>query len=282
MKFTDFHKKFFSAKDGSFSRVTEREFYDSQITVTDFEASLLIEYFGLENIQTGNVRSNNYLARKHFRLYPTFEDVFLNVVFPKPNKTELRLYLSAKAKFKPNPGNIWFLYLNTVGELIIGSLDESDWSRIGQSDDYDDEYQKSIQEVFVSSKDEIIHQSVKKTIISTREIYSRNPIVAIKKIQEANYSCEVNSAHKTFISLATKRPYVEAHHFIPMKYQSLFDESLDVVENIVCLCPNCHRGIHLATVDYKLNLIKYLYERNEQIKRYSFEKISQFYNCQIP
>jgi 5-methylcytosine-specific restriction protein A len=282
MRFTDFHKKFFSAKDGSFSRVTDREVYDSQITVTDFEASLLIEHFGLENIHIGNVKSNDKLSRKHFKLYPDFEDIFLNLVFPKPNKTELRLYLSARAKFKPNAGSIWFLYLTTRGEIVIGSLNDSDWARIGQFDDYDDEYQKSIEESLVFFNEDNIKKPIGKTTISSREVYSRNPIVAITKIRQANYTCEINSSHQTFISLATKMPYVEAHHFIPMKYQSLFEESLDVLENIICLCPNCHRGIHLATVDYKIKLINHLYKNNKEIQKYPFDKISQFYNCETP
>jgi hypothetical protein len=42
---------------GTYSVVTDREHKDTQITATDHEAALLIEFFGLENIQRGNVKS---------------------------------------------------------------------------------------------------------------------------------------------------------------------------------------------------------------------------------
>lgn len=41
--------------------------------------------------------------------------------------------------------------------------------------------------------------------------------------------------------------YIEAHHLIPMKNSRFFTTSLDVAENILPLCPNCHRKIHHAT-----------------------------------
>ena len=37
---------------------------------------------------------------------------------------------------------------------------------------------------------------------------------------------------------------MEAHHLIPLRMQHDFENSLDVVGNIVSICPNCHRLIH--------------------------------------
>jgi 5-methylcytosine-specific restriction protein A len=37
---------------------------------------------------------------------------------------------------------------------------------------------------------------------------------------------------------------MEGHHLVPMEYQHLFTNSLDVTTNIISLCPNCHRKIH--------------------------------------
>ena len=34
------------------------------------------------------------------------------------------------------------------------------------------------------------------------------------------------------------------HHLIPLRMQHDFENSLDVVGNIVSICPNCHRLIH--------------------------------------
>ncbi len=60
----------------------------------------------------------------------------------------------------------------------------------------------------------------------------------------AGYKCENDPNHKTFISRGTGKPYVESHHLIPMEYYNDFEYSLDVEENIVCLCSNCHNEIH--------------------------------------
>jgi len=77
--------------------------------------------------------------------------------------------------------------------------------------------------------------------------YGRNPKIAAEAILEANFKCEVDEAHDTFISKKYKKPYVEAHHIVPMKYQYKYpNASLDVHANIVALCPKCHRLIHHA------------------------------------
>ncbi|MGL4999965.1 MAG: HNH endonuclease [Cetobacterium sp.] len=46
------------------------------------------------------------------------------------------------------------------------------------------------------------------------------------------------------MSGTTNKQYMEAHHLIPMNAQDSFKNSLDVLGNVVSLCPNCHRMIH--------------------------------------
>ena len=122
-----------NAVRGSYSPVTDREIYDSQITATDSEAKLLVDFFNRsgEGIYVGNVNSNKIAARKAFRLFPKGDIVYLNLVYPKPNKTELRLYLSSRAGFMPKRGDVWFLYESrTDGALWIGAMPESRWRGI--------------------------------------------------------------------------------------------------------------------------------------------------------
>ena len=117
------------------------------------------------------------------------------------------------------------------------------------------------------------------SIVGLRTMYLRNPKIAIRRFEASNYQCEMNKSHKTFTSLATNKPYMEAHHFIPMKFQHLFEEPLDTLANVVSLCPNCHRGIHHATVDHKSAMINKLYKGRTEIHAHKLEDISQFYNC---
>ena len=74
-----------------------------------------------------------------------------------------------------------------------------------------------------------------------------------------NWMCELDSQHQTFISLSNGKPYIEAHHLIPMYSQDDFINSIDFAENIVCLCPNCHRKIHYAKAEEKKEIIRKLY-----------------------
>ena len=75
-------------------------------------------------------------------------------------------------------------------------------------------------------------------------LYSNQNIKNSAKIQ-ANYSCFFEN-HKTFEAKSNNKNYVEAHHLIPFSKRNKFDTSIDIEENIICLCPNCHRKIHLG------------------------------------
>lgn len=77
--------------------------------------------------------------------------------------------------------------------------------------------------------------------------YRRDPKIAARALRAANFKCEANMLHETFVSRRSSKPFVEAHHLFPMSTQSLFQYSLDVPENIIALCPNCHRLLHHGT-----------------------------------
>jgi 5-methylcytosine-specific restriction protein A len=280
MDFKPFHKYFFGAKTGAFSKVTDREDYDSQITLTDIEAEIVISHFGHANINIGGVKSDQRKSAKKFLLYPDFIPIELNLIFPKPHKTELRLYIAKSRGFRPLAGQVWFIYVNEFDHIVIGALPENLWGNIGQEDADDDFYQTEIEKV------EIIEPVIKvsplgkiiKGTLREREVFIRDPRLAILRFRESGYKCEIDSSHDTFIAEATQKQYVEAHHFIPIKFQTLFKKPLDNLENIVSLCPNCHRGIHHGIIDYKRELIAHLYEKRPQMHEYEFEYIAQFYN----
>lgn len=281
MEFTIFHKDYFNAIQGAFSRVTSRENFDSQITLTDVEAEIVIRHFGIENINLGNVASDRAKSSKRFLLYPELNPIDLNLVFPKPTKLELRLYISSKSGFKPLPNEIWFLYENENHELIIGSLPENIWGNIGQEDFIDPEYQDKIEETLLSSVNINISPEgkINTTIRNRQTIYVRDPRLAIMRFNAANYTCEIDRTHKTFIAESTKFPFMEAHHFIPIKFQNHFEIPLDNFYNIISLCPNCHRGIHHGVIDYKYEMISNLYNKRKEIQNYSLESIAEYYNC---
>lgn len=156
MEFNFFHKDFFNATTGVYSRVTDREFYDSQITLTDKEADIIIKYFGYDNIHIGSVKSNTKKSLKKFMLYQigseTFIPIYLHLLLLEQSKPTLRIFLSTKKRYKPKIWFIWFIYLNNNSEIVIGSLEERIWYSLGQIDLEDYNYQLKIQDALAKLK----------------------------------------------------------------------------------------------------------------------------------
>ena len=105
--------------------------------------------------------------------------------------------------------------------------------------------------------------SVDKEEIS--EKYKRNPLLGKIAIHNSYYSCEKNPLHETFISEKTQKNFMEAHHLVPVKFQKImwkkYGINVDCVENIVSLCPTCHRAFHNGTKEVKEQMIESVYSR---------------------
>jgi len=277
MQFNALHKLHFSCDDGAYSIVTPREIYDSQITLTDHEAAIVINAIGRDQIQRGNVMSNKIKALKPFKLHSAgmVEDIELNLVFPKPDKDELRLYLKA-AIFKPSPNDIWFLYPKD-GKIHLGAMAENQWRSIGRIDDDDASYQKTIE----VPETKLLSPEYRLTAAQITQ--KRNPLLAKMRFEMADYLCEMDHSCRLFRSRSNGENYLEAHHFIPLAFQPIFEHSLDVTENIIALCPFCHRAIHHADVAHTRSLIYTLASsRNDLFDQYGITTMTlyEFYNCE--
>jgi len=220
----------FNAVQGSYSPITNREVFDSQLTATDAESSLLESYFSRhgETIHVGNVRSNPQSARKRFRLWPSGDNIWLNLVYPKPDKSELRLYLATSRGFMPKEGDVWFLFVTKDDELWIGRLTKTDWRLLF------DQVPPQRNNVSMVMEGPLIPE--------------QNPALIKKRMELAKFQCEFNPSHRLFVARATGSRYVEVHHVIPKKFQAQFfverQKDLTSISNLCCLCPWCHRAIH--------------------------------------
>ena len=98
----------------------------------------------------------------------------------------------------------------------------------------------------------------------TSTIPERKPYIGKRAIKNANYICQNDSKHLTFLSKTTNKPFMEPHHLIPMEFANEIWEqqniNIDCEENIVCLCPICHSAIHYGTDDVKKALIEKMYD----------------------
>ena len=93
-----------------------------------------------------------------------------------------------------------------------------------------------------------------------QQTWKRSNILRTQAIAFADYKCELDKDHTSFISEHTHRPYMEGHHAIPMRLQTNFDNSLDVYANIVCLCPICHRRIHYGLLNDRVAMLRRIYK----------------------
>ena len=101
--------------------------------------------------------------------------------------------------------------------------------------------------------------------VNGRIVYPRNRQTAVNALAHAGYVCEIDAKHPTFIRKHSGKPYTEPHHLIPMAQQDRFPVSLDVEENIVSLCSNCHKHIHYGKGADEL--LKKLYEKRKEALR---------------
>jgi|GEM_PF-1019080 len=73
----------------------------------------------------------------------------------------------------------------------------------------------------------------------TRVEYTRNVYLSEYVKRLANGICQDCKQPAPFITKSTQEPYLETHHIIP-----LAEGGEDSIDNMVALCPNCHRERH--------------------------------------
>lgn len=108
----------------------------------------------------------------------------------------------------------------------------------------------------------------KEKMVKRLATYVRSPILKKQVIEIADYKCELNASHTTFIAKSNNKPYMEGHHALPISLQEHFDNSLDVYANIVCLCPVCHRMLHYGLDTEKKDAVdKVYYSRKDRLAK---------------
>jgi 5-methylcytosine-specific restriction protein A len=91
------------------------------------------------------------------------------------------------------------------------------------------------------------------------KVWVRNRNMSYTFLTNAGFKCENDPEHKTFITTKGHQ-FMEVHHLIPMEFQINFEGSLDVPENLISLCPNCHRAFHHSESIYLEKLLSKFYE----------------------
>jgi len=152
--------------------------------------------------------------------------------------------------------------LNYIDELGLSEIDKNDLLIKNLSKEK--KYQETINEAKPIKIPPGKLPRLKPKKYGNSKRYPVNPRISKNALEIAEYKCEINKDHNTFLNKKSKMQYMEAHHLIPMSKQDEFDCNIDVPENVLCLCPNCHRKIHLAEDVSKKEILKQAFEKRKQ------------------
>jgi len=211
------------------------------------------------------------IDRESISINPDYRDYFEDRFVKKYNMDQLNKKLQKESDYADFLQNPQQLGVNLIDLPEKGSLVETevkeDFEYVLQVDNIHDS------EIVAEGPDTSYEIEPKKVQKGMSKVYPRDPKIGKKAIKKANYLCEYDNYHITFTSASTGKPFMEAHHLISItKQQIIWDKygvNVDCVENVVSLCPSCHRAIHFAKKEEREKIIKKIYED----RKTEFERI---------
>lgn len=250
----------FGARQGAYSPVTEREATgDRSVTLDKYEKRILTSFYPLTSFprQAGQQRRSNFIVRTELGESPQA----LVAKLPKAEGNELRLYMADALRFSGRAGDIFFIYEKEGSPVPhVGFMSPKEWERVSSTV----VTQPELEEL----GDDAVYQNIlnreyrvdgREAVLLSGMRIPRDLNAAREALALANYGCEIEVTHETFVSAVTGRNYVEAHHLMPLSRQPGHSGNLDVPANIVALCPNCHRKIHLGNGKDRQEMLSRLY-----------------------
>ena len=84
----------------------------------------------------------------------------------------------------------------------------------------------------------------------TQVVTERSPVILEMAKRKANGICQLCNRPAPFHTRAGD-PFLETHHIV-----SLADGGPDIIENVVALCPNCHRKMHVLNSSADVAMLK--------------------------
>lgn len=262
-----------------------KESDDSQIykDITSYNSSSRYTTILRNNIHLFIINNDN------IEINPIYEDYFLQNFINKNDILSLHIQILNDDFYKS--------FLTTYQNFNINLIDEPDninFSNIINDVYIDDssidaDYIQMVnqqQECDINTLDDA-YKNKPVIMENTSKKYDRNPLIGKIAIIESGYKCINDEMHTTFSAKSSNKQFMEAHHLIPISFQSeiwnRFNVNIDCKENIVSLCPNCHRAIHYSVDKYKQQILEKLYKsKKDDLKKIgidiSFEELLKFYN----
>ncbi len=265
--FDDILKSYFQADEGGYSIVTENEFAKKQITFVGPEQSIVESFFG-NNLSYRHGNREDIIATDHdpdllFKYFPSGETVPLTVSYKTNKPRELRMYLRS-ASFKPSAGEYWGVF-RRGNEIWLCNFSVS-WLAQLQNDPALF-YERQALEREVDDFQDVLNEHQPDQIESRTMKWRRNPKISAVALKRSDYKCELFPEMITFPARRTGKPYMEAHHLVPMGLQGNYKANLDCSQNICILNPYSHRLLHHASSEVVLpEVLKLIATRKEFIR----------------
>lgn len=296
---TENYKIIKKATDANFSRINEFYFLTDSIIENLYlanDSQPYIKPFSILRNYLTNI-DGNYLTRKEFFFvvcttwtrndydngleiidYIRKNEIDLDNVDLNEKLKNIRIhkYFEQHSKFTTK-SDIFTFHLDAIQEEIDQIIEDELFQNEIQNTDY---YYDS------SDIQEANSRHPSKQMINNRLKYRTDKKLAKTALMKSDFKCEYallsGESHPTFTNKLGWQ-YSEAHHIIPMSFQSEFEnKNLDCLENIISLCPICHRQVHYGDSREREVILEVLFEsRKELLKKrgfnLTFENLLNFY-----
>ncbi len=174
-----------------------------------------------------------------------------------------------------------FIYTNRdVFEMVYYNIFDIDILGINSQEEISTDIQE---ENNILNNEETLDKT---SVENIKELKRISSVLKKKAKERAEYKCELEDSNMCqdhyFTSKETHRNYVEIHHLIPREFGNDFERSIEVIENYVCLCPRCHRLIHLAVDRERKTAINQLFNKRVSALQnrglnINIEKMKEYY-----
>lgn len=106
--------------------------------------------------------------------------------------------------------------------------------------------------------EQVANARPKKSQKTESVVYYRSPYIKEMVKQIADGKCQMCGKDAPFYD-TTSKPYLEEHHV-----QRLADGGKDSIDNVVAICPNCHRKIHVLNDVVDTIVLEGIAEQNKK------------------
>ncbi|AOX43736.1 hypothetical protein S100390_v1c03930 [Spiroplasma sp. NBRC 100390] len=133
----------------------------------------------------------------------------------------------------------------------------------------EDTLSDSIESFFFDDLKDESYLEKKYNIKSTK--VKRNKKIVDQILSKSGNKCFFDKKHYSFTSPKMDN-YLEAHHIVPVSMKDSFSQDLDVEENMIAICPNCHKSFHYSINDNKIKIIDEVWKKKTSLSKLKITK----------